>query len=263
MSDLGTTTIYGDLKVTGKFNVDSTDLQITDADTVDGKHAKDFASASHDHNAAYVGKTGNQTITGNLTVNTNILLGSGSTDVYMRNIKSEKYLQLRDDGVLQYDNADVYTAKRKPTKADVGLNLVNNWGATTAVNSNSATTYATASAVKTAYDKGVEALNKANEAVNAATGSGIKSVQRGMLNVDNTQDAPAENGVKYMDITISPVNMNKSFLLFGSSYAGGSTSAPHPNGRFISSTVLRVYTNAANTSYLMFRNATWQVVEFY
>lgn len=38
------------------------------------------------------------------------------------------------------------------TKAQVGLSAVNNWGATTAVNSTSTTTYATASAVKQAYD---------------------------------------------------------------------------------------------------------------
>lgn len=39
------------------------------------------------------------------------------------------------------------------TKADVGLGSVNNWGASSAINSTSTTTYATAAAVKTAYDK--------------------------------------------------------------------------------------------------------------
>ena len=50
------------------------------------------------------------------------------------------------------------------TKADVGLGSVNNWGATTAVNDTSTTKYATASAVKQAYDKAVSALNSATQA---------------------------------------------------------------------------------------------------
>ena len=53
----------------------------------------------------------------------------------------------------------IYHQGFKPTKDDVGLSNVNNWGATTAVNSTSTTTYATASAVKQAYDKAVEANN--------------------------------------------------------------------------------------------------------
>lgn len=46
----------------------------------------------------------------------------------------------------------IYHAGRKPTKADVGLSAVNNWGATSATNSTSTTTYATAAGVKAAYD---------------------------------------------------------------------------------------------------------------
>ncbi|WLJ70813.1 hypothetical protein [Vibrio phage MJW] len=43
-------------------------------------------------------------------------------------------------------------ATRWPTKAEVGLSNVNNWLASSAINSDSTTTYATAAGVKTAYD---------------------------------------------------------------------------------------------------------------
>lgn len=43
-------------------------------------------------------------------------------------------------------------ATRWPTKAEVGLSNVNNWGASSATNSTSTTTYATTAGVKTAYD---------------------------------------------------------------------------------------------------------------
>lgn len=56
----------------------------------------------------------------------------------------------------------VYTSGTKPSKADVGLGSVNNWGASTSVSSTSTTTYATSSAVKAAYDRGTSALNTAN-----------------------------------------------------------------------------------------------------
>lgn len=45
------------------------------------------------------------------------------------------------------------------SKADVGLNNVNNWGVSNDINNNSETTYATANAVKQAYDKAEEALS--------------------------------------------------------------------------------------------------------
>ena len=47
----------------------------------------------------------------------------------------------------------IYHVGNKPNKSDIGLGNVNNWGASTAVNNTSTTTYATASTVKQAYDK--------------------------------------------------------------------------------------------------------------
>lgn len=59
---------------------------------------------------------------------------------------------------IPVDSVNGRTGAVMINKDDIGLSNVNNWGATTAVNSNSTTTYATASAVKQAYDKAVEAV---------------------------------------------------------------------------------------------------------
>ncbi|ADX87706.1 putative phage tail fiber protein [Vibrio phage ICP2] len=48
-------------------------------------------------------------------------------------------------------------ATRWPTKAEVGLSNVNNWGASSATNSTSTTTYATTAGVKAAYDAATDA----------------------------------------------------------------------------------------------------------
>ena len=63
------------------------------------------------------------------------------------------------DGGIQYK---LYHEGYKPTKADVGLDLVNNWDASSAVNDPSNSTYATAGAAKKAYDRGTEGINAAN-----------------------------------------------------------------------------------------------------
>ena len=66
-------------------------------------------------------------------------------------------------GDVRINGAKAYCENYKPKKSDVGLDLVNNWDASSAVNDSSNSKYATAGAVKKAYDKGVEALNKGNE----------------------------------------------------------------------------------------------------
>lgn len=53
---------------------------------------------------------------------------------------------------LSYNGFLLYSENDKPTKADVGLDQVNNWGATSATNNASDVLYATAGAVKRAYD---------------------------------------------------------------------------------------------------------------
>ncbi|WP_439835061.1 tail fiber domain-containing protein [Aeromonas caviae] len=61
----------------------------------------------------------------------------------------------------------IYTSNDKPTPADLGLGNVNNWEASSAVNLASDTTYATAGAVKKAYDLAAAALPADSNAVSA------------------------------------------------------------------------------------------------
>ncbi|MGL6122402.1 MAG: hypothetical protein ACRC1W_05140 [Shewanella sp.] len=72
---------------------------------------------------------------------------------------------------LTYNGSKVFHEGYTPTKTHVGLSSVNNWGASTSATSTSATTYATSSAVKTAYDRGTEALNAANTKLPLAGGT--------------------------------------------------------------------------------------------
>ena len=46
--------------------------------------------------------------------------GTGPSDIYVGNFVSNKYLQLKDDGTLQYSDQKVYHQGFKPTAADVG-----------------------------------------------------------------------------------------------------------------------------------------------
>lgn len=77
-------------------------------------------------------------------------LGAGKAlDFYVSNADGTNQRRLYHEGY-------------KPTKVDVGLDLVKNWDVSSSVIDPSNTLYATAGAVKKAHDKGVEALNKAN-----------------------------------------------------------------------------------------------------
>lgn len=72
---------------------------------------------------------------------------------------SVEWVRIDNEGVKVRGNL-VYHPGNKPSAADVGLGSVNNWGATSAVNDASNTKYATAGAVKTAYDLAANALPK-------------------------------------------------------------------------------------------------------
>ncbi|ARP00801.1 long tail fiber distal subunit [Vibrio alginolyticus] len=76
-----------------------------------------------------------------------------------------------------------YDSGNKPTKADVGLSAVNNWGATSSVSDSSTSKYATAAGVKTAYDKAVAALNAANNAASVAGHAGETAMSSDGSNV--------------------------------------------------------------------------------
>ena len=47
-------------------------------------------------------------------------VGCGGSDAYITNAKSGKYLQLKNDGTLQYDNKKVYHEGNKPTASAIG-----------------------------------------------------------------------------------------------------------------------------------------------
>lgn len=49
-----------------------------------------------------------------------LLCGVGGTDVYFQNKKSNKFLQLRDDGVLAYSGSLIYHQNNKPTPSEIG-----------------------------------------------------------------------------------------------------------------------------------------------
>ena len=50
----------------------------------------------------------------------NITLGTGGSDVYISNSASNKYLQLKDDGTLSYDDKKIYHEGNKPTPGAIG-----------------------------------------------------------------------------------------------------------------------------------------------
>lgn len=91
-------------------------------------------------------------------------------------------------GKLLVEGRNVYSPSNKPVKADVGLDLVNNWDASSAVNDPSNSKYATVGGVKKAYDKGTEALGVANSANTNADGRVSKSgdIISGKVSVDST-----------------------------------------------------------------------------
>ncbi len=73
----------------------------------------------------------------------------------------QHYIRLGNNKFQYHQNGsnfDVYHTGNKPTATDVGLGSVQNWGATAAVNDASDTKYATAGAVKKAYDLAAAAL---------------------------------------------------------------------------------------------------------
>lgn len=48
------------------------------------------------------------------------MFGAGGADIFIHNIVAGKYLQLKDDGTLQYSNQKVYHEGNKPTAQEVG-----------------------------------------------------------------------------------------------------------------------------------------------
>jgi hypothetical protein len=83
-----------------------------------GKIAYDHSQASHN----YIPMTGG-TASGALGAkfnNNTIMMGIGDSDVYVSNEVSGKYLQLKNNGTLSYDDHLIYHEGNKPSPADIG-----------------------------------------------------------------------------------------------------------------------------------------------
>lgn len=96
--------------------------------------------------------------------------------------------------------------------------------------------------------------------------SPIRSVQRGSLHSTDGSitNLPKENGCSYKDITISSIDVNKSFIIVSGSK--NDENEKNPNGKIINSTTIRLYnTRSEGTTSVMkvyFENLTWQVIEY-
>ena len=91
-----------------------------------------------------------------------VVEGAGVTQIYHIYNSSRVWIRSQYSSGAWTAWGREYNTLNKPSKADVGLSAVNNWGATSSVSDSSNSKYATAGAVRTAYNKGVEALNKIN-----------------------------------------------------------------------------------------------------
>ena len=114
-----------------------------------------------------------------------------------------------------------------------------------------------------------ELLTKLNSVYNTVTVKGnipsVKSVQRGKVNAVasvSTKDGFHINGYQtyYYDITINPVNMDKSIVFID----GSGLYNTYYNYSFIllNSNTIRVYLFSGN-DHAYLSGFTWQVIEFY
>lgn len=134
----------------------------------------------------------------------------------------------------------VYHTGFKPTKADVGLDLVNNWDASSAVNDPSNSKYATTGAVKKAYDKAIEANtnadNKVSKAGDTMTGT-LRSIVNNIISYKDTY-----KGVYASEAAIGFTTASNSWAFFirdsdnasvssGEIYANGDQKVYHPSNK--------------------------------
>lgn len=105
------------------------------------------------------------------------------------------------------------------SKSDVGLGNVNNWGATTAINSTSTTTYATASAVKQAYDKAVEASDTANTKQNS-TDNSLTTTSKTIVGAINELDKELSVLASSSPSIVKSLQRGAIALTYNSTYSG-------------------------------------------
>lgn len=102
---------------------------------------------------------------------------------------------------------------------------------------------------------GLNAIKGVINTINTnAAKSGIKSIQRGLFNSEKNSDV-SENNIYYFDISVAPVNINKTMLI-----ANASTDKVTCNARIVNSNTIRLY--YAAHGYSVFKNINWQLIEF-
>lgn len=112
-----------------------------------------FTPTINDSNPGfYFSNPANQNLTVKHVISDGQLPQAGQALVFTSSDASQLNHLVTDGEFFARNNQKVYHTGNKPNKTDVGLSNVNNWAATTAVNDSSTTKYATASAVKQAYD---------------------------------------------------------------------------------------------------------------
>lgn len=133
-----------------------------------------------------------------------------------------------------------------------------NWGATTTHRDRIDTTISSRASQAT-----VNTINSNVNSIKSFTDRGmVKSVQRGVFTSEitlNNNDGK-EHDTPYKEISISPVNVAKAFVLINGSVVTNSNGYIEPNIRLMDSTTLRIY-SMKTTDFGVLGN--WQVIEFY
>ena len=112
---------------TGRINADEFLQNTAQSSLVNSSTRKDYVDSDV---GTKVSKSGD-TMTGALRMANNIHLvsngvdkmtfGLGAADVFIRNVVSNKYLQLKDTGSLEYSNQKIYHEGYKPTSTELGV----------------------------------------------------------------------------------------------------------------------------------------------
>ncbi|MFQ2789955.1 tail fiber domain-containing protein [Aeromonas caviae] len=155
LAEIGAVSRGGDT-ISGRLNVLSTQALDAFSLVAEGGEKLVNLSAGREGHAAFYVNGENELTKNGLMFRSITAIGTGLADLFKIGIDGQLFAK----GTHQ-----VFHQGFKPTKEDVGLSNVQNWSATAAVNDASDTTYATAGAVKKAYDLAAAALPKAGGVV--------------------------------------------------------------------------------------------------
>jgi hypothetical protein len=106
-------------------NIQATGSKLTLGETSTTAYRGDYGKIAYEHSQAshnYIPMTGGFA-SGPLGVkfnNNTVTIGTGESDVYVSNEVSGKFLQLKNNGTLSYDDHLIYHEGNKPSPADIG-----------------------------------------------------------------------------------------------------------------------------------------------